>query len=61
MAATAAAAAQQQEVTLQGVVQVCLMPATDAEEGRVLPALDKPFLKCPANMQVHELQKVKRQ
>ena len=58
LAATAAAAAQQQEVTLHFVVQVHLMPEAGVSESRALPALEKPFLKCPAKMQVQELQKV---
>ena len=58
LAATAAAAAKQQEVTLHGAVQVCLMPDDKVSEGRALPAVDKPFLSCPARMHVRELQKV---
>lgn len=58
LAATAAAASKQQEVTLHGAVQVCLMPDGVVPEGRALPALDKPFLSCPAKMHVRELQKV---
>ena len=58
LAATAAAAAKQQEVTLQGVVQVCLIPEAEVPEGKALPALEKPFLNCPAQMHVQELQKV---
>ena len=48
----------QQEVTLHGMVQVYLLPADDAEEGRALPALDQPFLKCPADTKIEELQQV---
>ncbi|KAL3140935.1 hypothetical protein ABBQ32_005465 [Trebouxia sp. C0010 RCD-2024] len=58
LAATAAAAAKQQEVTLHGDVQVCLMPDGGVPEGSALPALDKPFLQCPARMRIRELQKV---
>ncbi|KAL3152995.1 hypothetical protein ABBQ38_012023 [Trebouxia sp. C0009 RCD-2024] len=58
LAATAAAAAKQQEVTLHGAVQVCLLPDCGVPEGRALPALDKPFLTCPARMHVRELQQV---
>ena len=58
LAATAAAAAQQQNITVHAAIQVFLMPEAGVAEGRALPALEKPFLKCPAGMQAQELQKV---
>ena len=58
LAATAAAAARQQGITVDAAIQVCLMPEAGMAEGRALPAQEKPVLKCPAEMQAQQLQQV---
>ena len=57
LASTAAANAQQQKHAVRDAVQVCLRP-DEAAEGRALPELQRPFLTCPADMQIGQLQKV---
>ncbi|DBB18230.1 TPA: hypothetical protein ACH3X3_003196 [Trebouxia sp. C0006] len=57
LAATAAANAQQQNHAVHTVVQVCVRPEQKTGEGRVLPTLQRPFLMCPVDMQIGQLQK----
>ncbi|DBA87348.1 TPA: hypothetical protein ACH3X1_004396 [Trebouxia sp. C0004] len=57
LAATAAANAQQQKHAVHAVVQVCVKPEQKAGEGRALPKLQRPFLMCPVDMQIGQLQK----
>lgn len=59
LAATAAANAQQQKHAVRAAVQVCLRP-DEVEESRALPELQRPFLICPADMQIGQLQKVSK-
>jgi len=58
LAAGAAADAKQQEHAVHAMVQVCLQPDPDVEEGKAMAELQQPFLSCPVTMQVGELQKV---
>ncbi len=60
LAATAAANAQQQNHAVHTVVQVCVRPEQKTGEGRVLPTLQRPFLMCPVDMQIGQLQKVSK-
>lgn len=60
LAATAAANAQQQKHAVHAVVQVCVKPEQKTGEGRALPKLQRPFLMCPVDMQIGQLQKVSK-
>ncbi|DBA70660.1 TPA: hypothetical protein ACH3X2_012043 [Trebouxia sp. C0005] len=57
LAATAAANVQQQKHAVHAVVQVCVRPEPKPGEGRALPLLQRPFLMCPVDMQIGQLQK----
>ena len=59
LAATSAAKAQQQKHDVHAVVQVWLTPEA-LEEGRVLPQLQQPYLSCPVEMQIEQLEKVSK-
>ncbi len=59
LAATSAAKAQQQKHDVHAVVQVWLTPEA-LEEGRVLPQLQQPFLSCPVEMHIGQLEKVSK-
>lgn len=58
LAATAAANAQQQNHAVHAVVQVCVRPGPKTGEGGALPTLQRPFLMCPVDMQIEQLQKL---
>ena len=58
LAATAATDAKQQEHAVHAVVQVYLQPQLDVEGSRALPKMQRPFLSCPADMQIEQLHKV---
>lgn len=60
LAATAAANVQQQKHAVHAVVQVCVRPEPKPGEGRALPLLQRPFLMCPVDMQIGQLQKVSK-
>ncbi len=60
LAATAAANAQQQNHAVHAMVQVCVRPEQKTGEGRALPTLQRPFLMCPVDMQIGQLQKVSK-
>lgn len=57
LAATSAAKAQQQKHAVHAMVQVWVTPEA-LEEGRALPQLQQPFLSCPVEMQIEQLEKV---
>ncbi len=60
LAATATANAQQQKHAVHAVVQVCVRPEQKTGQGRALPKLQQPFLMCPVDMQIGQLQKVSK-
>ena len=58
LAATAAALAQQQDHAVRTVVQVHVTPESGNDKREAKPTLQKPYLSCPADMQIEQLQKV---